>query len=297
MLAAGVAALLATIGLGLLYRLSVPARSPLAADLARLLDPLPVPAVATSSSHGRLVEQLTVTADRRGWLSPKLRRDLLIADQPADELVAHSLAAAMSVSGLFAALVLALLIGGLGLPPTLILLAAAAGVAGGLSLPTYLVRAQAQERREAIRHTLPGLLDLTGVLLAAGNSLEAAVRTAAEADSDWPHQQIQQALYAAAVSRQPASEALQELGIRLAVDELSQLGDGLLMAEREGSSMRASLAARARGLRERQLADVEANAGSATEGMSFPLAAFVLGFVLLIGYPALIGLSTGLGSR
>ena len=297
MIAAGVAALLATVGLAVLYRLAIPARSPLAAELARLLDPPSLPAAATSSGRSRLVDQLTVTADRRGWLNPRLRRDLLVTDQPADALVARSLAAGVCMAGLLAALVLALMNGGLALPPTLLVLAGAAGAAGGLILPTYLVRQEAEERREAMRHAMPGLLDLTGVLLAAGNSLEAALRTAAEANADWPHQQIQQALHAAAVSRQAASEALQDLGTRLNVDELSQLGDGLLMAEREGSSMRASMAARARGLRERQLADVEAKAGSATEGMSFPLVAFVLGFVLLIGYPALMGLSTGLGSR
>ena len=144
---------------------------------------------------------------------------------------------------------------------------------------------------------LPGFLDLTGVLLAAGHSLESALRTAAAADDDWAHAQLRHALYAAGVSRLPGSEALRDLGTRLGVDDLNQLGDGLTMAEREGAAMRDSLAARARGLRERHLADVEARAGSATEGMSFPLVAFVLGFVLLIGYPALIGLSTGLGSR
>jgi tight adherence protein C len=292
-----VAALLATLALAVLYRLAVPARSPLAADLARLLDPLGLPGATTISGRGHLVGQLTLTAQRRGWLGARLRRDLLVAEQGADWLVARCLGAALAVAAVLAAFALALMIGGLALPTTVIVSAGAAGAAGALLLPGYLLRQQAQQRREAMLHTLPGLLDLTGVLLAAGNSLEAAVRAAAEVGADWPHQQIQQALYAAVVSRQPASEALQELGVRLDVQALTQLGDGLLMAEREGASMRASMAARARGLRERQLADVEAKAGSATEGMSFPLVAFVLGFVVLIGYPALIGLSTGLGSR
>jgi Flp pilus assembly protein TadB len=297
MIAALLAASTATTGLALLYRLLAPARTPLAADLARLLDPVPQPMSTLAGDRGRIVEHLTTTAERRGWIRAQAREDLVVLAQGVDSLVARSVTAAVCLGGLFTALGLALAFAGipLGLPAVLGIGVVAS--TGGLLLPTYLLRDEASGRREELRVMLPGFLDLAGVLLAAGNSLESALRTAAAATDDWPHQQVRHALYAAAVSRQPASEALRELGTRLAVDEFSQLGDGLIMAEREGAAMRESLAARARGLRERHLADIEAKAGSATEGMSFPLVAFVFGFVLLIGYPALIGLSTGLGSR
>lgn len=297
MIASVFAALLATAGLTMVYRLAVPARPPLAADLARLLKPTPAPTVSVATSHGRLVQHLTATAAHRGLISEQLRQDLLVADRPIEWLVARSLATGAALAGIVAALGLVLTVGGLGLSPLLLIVVGAAGAVGGVLVPPYLLRQEATDQRMALRVFLPGFLDLTGILLAAGNSLESALRTAAISSDDWPHQQVQHALYAAAVSRQPAAEALQDLGTRLGIDELSQLGDGLLMAEREGASMRASLSARARGLRERQLSDAEARAGSATEGMSFPLVAFVFGFILLIGYPALIGLSTGLGSR
>jgi Flp pilus assembly protein TadB len=226
-----------------------------------------------------------------------VRQDLDVAAQDVDWLVARSLTAAVSIAGLVMALGLALAISGLPLGLVAVLVMGLAAGGAGLVLPTYLLRAQAQGRRHELRVMLPGFLDLTGVLLAAGHSLEAALRMAAAAAEDWPHVQLHRALEAAAVTRQPAAEALQGLGNHLGVDDLAQLGDGLVMAEREGAAMRSSLAARARALREKHLADVEARAGSATEGMSFPLVAFVFGFVLLIGYPALIGLSTGLGSQ
>jgi tight adherence protein C len=297
MIAALLAATTATTGLALLYRLLAPARTPLAADLARLLDPIPQPVTSLRGDRGRFVEHLTTTAERRGWIRTTVREDLVVLAQGVDWLVARSLTAAVCLSGLVTALGLALALAGIPLTlPTVLAIGLAAG-AGGLLLPTYLLRGEAAGRRQELRVMLPGFLDLAGVLLAAGNSLESSLRTAAAATDDWPHEQVRQALYAAAVSRQPASEALRELGTRLTVEELTQLGDGLIMAEREGAAMRESLAARARGLRERHLADIEAKAGSATEGMSFPLVAFVFGFVLLIGYPALIGLSTGLGSR
>lgn len=296
MIAALLAATMATTGLAVLYRLLVPARTPLAAELARLLDPIPQSVTALDGDRGRLVEHLTMTADRRGWIRTTAREDLLVVAQGVDWLVARSLTAAVSLGGLLTAVGLALAVDGVPLSLTAILAIGLAAGVGGLLLPTYLLREEAAGRRQTLRVMLPGFLDLAGVLLAAGNSLESALRTAAAATDDWPHEQVRQSLYAAALSRQPASEALRELGTRFGIEELTQLGDGLIMAEREGTAMRHSLAARARGLRERHLADVEAKAGSATEGMSFPLVAFVFGFILLIGYPALIGLSTGLGS-
>jgi len=296
MIAALLAATMATLGLALLYRVLAPTRTPLAADLARLLDPVPQPMTSMGTERGWLIEHLTVTADERGWIRSSAREDLVLLGQSVDSLVARSLTAAVSFGGIVTALGLALALGGLPLGLPAILVIGLAAAAGGLLLPTYLLRDEASSRRQELRLMLPGFLDLAGILLAAGNSLEAALRTAAAGTDDWAHTQVRQCLYAAGVSRQPASEALRELGNRLPVEELTQLGDGLIMAEREGAAMRESLAARARGLRERHLADTEAKAGSATEGMSFPLVAFVLGFILLIGYPALIGLSTGLGS-
>jgi tight adherence protein C len=296
MIAALLAATMATLSLALLYRLLAPTRTPLAADLARLLDPIPQPLTSIGSDRGRLIEHLTVTADQRGWIRSNAREDLVLLAQGVDSLVARSLTTAVSFGCIVTTLGLALALGGLPLGMPAILMLGLTAAAGGLLLPTYLLRDQAASRRQELRLMLPGYLDLAGILLAAGNSLEAALRTAAAGTDDWAHTQVRQCLYAAGVSRQPASEALRELGKRLAVEQLTQLGDGLIMAEREGAAMRESLAARARGLREKHLTDTEAKAGSATEGMSFPLVAFVLGFILLIGYPALIGLSTGLGS-
>lgn len=295
MTAALLAAVFSTAGLAAFYRLLVPARRPLAAELSRLLDPMPVLPLATTG-QSRLVNHLATTAHDRGWLSDRLRGDLVVCEQGLDSLVARCLAAGSALGAVGVTLAVALILGGVGLPVAGVPLVGMAGAAAGAVLPPYLLRDEAERRRDQVRQALPGLLDLTGILLAAGQSLEAALRTATADKHDWTHQQLQHTLYAAGIARQPAAEALQQVGARLAVDELTQLADGLAMAEREGAAMRTSIAARAHSLRERHLAAVEAKAGSATEGMSFPLVAFVVGFVVLIGYPALVGLSTGLGS-
>jgi Flp pilus assembly protein TadB len=293
--AALAAAVLCTAGLAGLYRLLVPARPPLAAELARLLDPTPSPALARGG-QSRLITQLSTSVQHHGWVTTTVSGNLLVCEQSLDQLVGRCLAAGTSLGAVGITLTVGLTLSGLTLSLPVVMLAGVLGVLAGVVLPPYLLRDQAQARRDQVRAALPGLLDLTGVLLAAGNSLEAAIRTAAAAHQDWTHQQLQHALHAAALSRQPAADALDQLGRRLGVAELTQLADGLAMAEREGAAMRESLAARARSLRERHLAAVEAKAGSATEGMSFPLVAFVFGFIVLIGYPAIVGLSAGLGS-
>lgn len=295
MTAALAAAVLCTAGLAGLYRLLVPVRPPLAAELARILDPTPSPALARGG-QSRLVTHLSTSVEQRGWVTTSVTGNLLVCEQSLDQLLGRCLAAAAALGSIGIVLPVALTFSGLSLPLPVVLLAGALGVLAGVAVPPYLLRELAQDRRDQVRAALPGLLDLTGVLLAAGNSLEASIRTAASAHQDWTHQHLQHALHAAALSRQPAAEALDQLGRRLAVAELTQLADGLAMAEREGAAMRESLAARARSLRERHLVAVEAKAGSATEGMSFPLVAFVVGFLVLIGYPAIVGLSAGLGS-
>lgn len=296
MTAALIAAVMATLGFGLLWRLVVPARPPLAGELARLLGPTPVRSATVTAGSG-WVTRLALEADRRRLLSLRLKRDLDLTDQSADWLVLRCLGSALAGGALLACLGVIAVVGGVGLPLSAIGIATVLGGVAGLVLPAAQLRTRASARRESMRLMLPGYLDLTGVLLAAGESLESALRLAGKDHKDWAHAQIQEALYAASLSRHPASQALRDLGERLDVIELAELGDGFLVAEREGASMRASLTARTRGLRERQLAQVETAADKATEGMAFPLVAFVCGFILLIGYPAFVGLSTGLGSR
>src|SRR6185312_8163563 len=101
----------------------------------------------------------------------------------------------------------------------------------------------------------------------------------------------------ARLTRRPAWEGLSELGSRLGVPELVELADGLGLAGTEGARLRDSLAARAASLREHELSEAEASAGSATEGMSAPLVAILAGFVALIGYPALAGVMGGCTER
>jgi len=78
------------------------------------------------------------------------------------------------------------------------------------------------------------------------------------------------------------------------VAELTELAASLTLAGTEGAKVRASLAAKATSLRNRQLADAETTAQAATERMSLPLVLLFAGFLLLIGYPAVVHVLTGI---
>ena len=60
----------------------------------------------------------------------------------------------------------------------------------------------------------------------------------------------------------------------------------------DGAQVRDSLAAKAGGLRLRDLNQLESEAQARSETMVLPVALMFAGFLLLIGYPALAALST-----
>jgi Flp pilus assembly protein TadB len=281
-------------GLLLVYRALVPARPPLAEQLATLTgEPAGTDRRATrGDGPAEKIEDWVAPVAHR-W--PQFAADLELADH---RLGRHVLAT-VGTGVLFAALAGGLVVFfgalGFGLPAGLGVIGVGLAGVGGAAGPTLAVRSQARERRLGLRGLLPGYLDLTQVKLATGQSVEAAVRSAAAAGDGWGYQTLRHALARAARSRRPAGEALADLGRDSRVDELVEIAETLSAAAGAGTAVRASLAARAGSLREHALRDAEAAAGKASEGMAFPMVALVAGFLLLIGYPALTAIAGGLG--
>ncbi|HET6793652.1 MAG TPA: type II secretion system F family protein [Acidimicrobiales bacterium] len=289
-LATGCAGLFA-LGLGLVFRALRPARAPLAVRLAAL-EGRPRHEGADGTVLGRVLADLL---DPHASRSDRLASELAIADMTMPVLLARQAGTGLLGAALMAAMGVVMTAGGVPVPPILVVVGAVVVAAGGGLLPGYLLRAQAGERRAGMRHVLAGYLDLTGVILAAGEGLETALRHAASMGSGWAYDRLAACLEEARLTRRPAWEALGALGVRIGVAQLADLGESLALAGVEGARLRDSLAARARSLREHELAEIEARAGSATEGMSGPLVFLLVGFVVLIGYPALMGVVGGLG--
>jgi Flp pilus assembly protein TadB len=164
----------------------------------------------------------------------------------------------------------------------------------GFWAPSLGVHADAQARRADFRHALAAFLDLVVVGLAGGAGVDGAMDAAASVGTGWPAAQLRRALTAARLARRPPWETLARLGTDLGVPELAELAASVSLAGSEGAKVRASLTAKAAGMRTHQLTAAEADASAATERMSLPVVALFAGFLIFIGYPALAHVLTAL---
>jgi tight adherence protein C len=230
--------------------------------------------------------RLAEAAGARRLLRPGLRADLAITGRDETWLFSSAL-----LLGLFA----------LALGPVLATLFVAAGVSLPWGVPLVLslvagplaagaqvlsLRAEASRRRQDFAFALSAYLDLVVVSMAAGRGTEGALVVAAESGTGPAFQALRDALGSARLRGVAPWDALDELGEVMAVSELSGMAASIRLAGASGAKVRASLAARAKALRERGLAESRAEAESATERMSVPVVLLVLGFIVLIGYPA-----------
>lgn len=282
----------------------VPRRPRLSAVLAAALAP---PVAGLSFSSGEHRHGAPDQAGVRGWvrwaLPPArlLRRaglpgrrteaDLRVAGRPV--LVHLATKVTTAVAGLGAPVLLAVPLAGseqAWWPLWLCLL----GAAVGFLLPDLQVQSVARRRRAELRRAVGTVLDLTAVALAGGAGVEQALTGAAAVGAGWAPEQLRAALDAARTTRTDPWAALGRLGTDLGVVELSELAATLLLAGSEGARVRASLTAKAAGLRAHQQTEAEAAAASATERMSLPVIVLFAGYLIFIGYPALAKVLTSL---
>ena len=87
---------------------------------------------------------------------------------------------------------------------------------------------------------------------------------------------------------------LARLGDDLGIPALGELAASVALAGNEGAKVRASIAVKADTLRAVELAEAETEAQAATERMVVPTAMLLFGFVILIGYPAVVTVLGGL---
>lgn len=161
------------------------------------------------------------------------------------------------------------------------------GGAGGFVFPELSLKDTAERRRRDFRHALSGYLDMVNVLLAGGAGIETALYAAADAGDGWGFATIRRALHRARLTGRSPWDTLGTLGDELGVSELAELGASVALAGSHGARIRASLAAKADTLRGHQIAETEADAESATERMTIPVAVLLAGFLLFIAYPAI----------
>ncbi|HTQ90915.1 MAG TPA: type II secretion system F family protein [Streptosporangiaceae bacterium] len=291
-LGAGFGLGLAAIAFGL-----APARPPLTAALAALTRP-PQPAPALPASEGGWAAQMgrpfAAVLAGLGLPSDRIRSDLAVLGRPPGRQLAEQAAAAITGLLLPPATTTVLALGGVSLGWQLPAAASLILGATGFLLPDLSVRAEAARRRDGFRHALSAFLDLVVISLAGGAGIEQALTSAAAVGTGPAFARLRGALEAARITRQPPWSHLAALGQQLGVGEMAELAASITLAGTEGAKVKTSLAAKAATLRAHQLAAAETQAQAATEQMSLPLVLLFAAFLLLVGFPAIVHVLTGL---
>ncbi len=185
-------------------------------------------------------------------------------------------------------------VGGVRVGTGLTLGAAVVFAVAGFVVPDLLLRVHAGERRRDFSTALGSYLDLVVISLAGGSGVESSLRDAAHIGHGWAFTHLRGAIEATRLTGESPWSAFARLAADLGVAPLAELAASVSLAGTEGARVRDSLAAKAASLRDRQLSEAEADAQSATERMAVPTVLLLAGFMVLIGYPAVDAVLTGL---
>lgn len=158
--------------------------------------------------------------------------------------------------------------------------------AGGWLLPNLVVRDQAKEARDELRRSVCSYLDLVSLRRDASEGPTQALERAATVGEGAAFQRIRAALIDARVAGGQPWDGLRSLGERTGVSELTDVADITATAGVDGAAIVATLRARASSLRAQLLTEDITRANARSEKMTLPSALMVLGYTILLGFPA-----------
>jgi pilus assembly protein TadC len=152
--------------------------------------------------------------------------------------------------------------------------------------PDIAVRSQAREAREEFKVALIAYLDLIKMARASGAGPGEALEAPARVCQGWAFTRIAATLDPASRGTRDPWDELARLADQIGVQELADTAAIARRAGTQGARILDSLTAKAVSLRAQQLAQQLARAKSRTETMTVPVALSVLGYLILLGYPA-----------
>lgn len=236
----------------------------------------------------RVGSWLAREAARRGITVPKIQADLALLGRSVESWWARKAGlalAGMLIPAVFTGLMTA---AGVGVPFTLPAVFAVGLAVVLFWVPDLSVRREAEARRDQLRRSLAAYLDLVAMSLAGGRGVPQALPEAAQIGSGWAFELLEETIGRARYSGTTPWAALADLGERTGVPELVDLGGALTLVADDGAKVRASLTARAESQRQRQLAEAEAAAERADEGIRASHVLLFAGFLVFLGYPAIV---------
>jgi tight adherence protein C len=245
--------------------------------------------VDASGSTGRSV--ITGLADwliSRGLTLPHLRADLAITDRSLSEHVVRKVGYALTGMLLPAGLAAVLVAIGATASPAVPAVVSLLLGAFMFWVPDADLRREASIRRHDLRRALSCFLDLVAMSLAGGRGVPEALPSSARIGTGWAFTLLRDTIDHARYIGVSSWQALAELGARVALPELQDLGGALQLVADDGAKVRASLTARAATQRRRQLAEAEGEAAQADQSIEMAQVVLAIGFFLFLGFPAVV---------
>jgi tight adherence protein C len=232
---------------------------------------------------------LTRLLTRRGIGYPSLRQDLALTGKTFEETMGRKVVAFVAGFLLTLSSMVALVFAGaVSLPAGSPAVLAVAGGALFFFLPDIDAHTAAARRRTEFRRALGAYLDLVALEMAGSAAPAEALPKAARVGSGWPLALLRDTLFRATRSGRDQWEALTELGIRIGVSELRDLGQLVHLVAHDGARVRQTLTARAATMRRRELAEAEGLAGERDQSMRIAQILIGFGFIVFLGYPAVV---------
>ena len=285
---------------GLLWRLVSPQPSPLvglgrfdahhrSAATSYGADPSTRTTGRRSGWSARAGSWLVAALERHGVLLTGLRRDLALTGHSMEWALGRKLVAALAGFALVAGTALVLqAFTGWALPAGVpVVVALLAGVAFSFLTDLEAHRLASVRRRE-FRRALGAYLDLVALEMAGSAAPNEALPNAARVGTGWPLALLRDTLWRATLSGTDPWQALTDLGERIGIGELRDLGTLVRLVGRDGARVRATLTARAATMRRRELAEAEGRAGEKEQSMRLAQVLIGFGFITFISYPAVV---------
>ena len=222
--------------------------------------------------------------------------DLTVCQSSVARITTERLMYASICAAIPLVMYIAITVAGSAMPLPILLMASSALAVTGFMLPILQLRSRAKVKRREIRTSLSAYLDLVSIMLAGGAGIESALVAASRVGDGPTFRLISDSLDVARATRRSPWEILANEGERIGIDELPELAATVKLGGEQGARMTASLVAKASSMRAKQLAEVEADANAATERMGLPMVLLFMGFLVLLGYPAMQMISAGFGS-
>ena len=249
--------------------------------------PEPSAAQAAVGAETRLGRWVSTELLRRGIAYTSLRQDLALNGQSFDATMGRKVV--VGVLGLLIGLIITVFlnVAGVGLPLGVPVVVALMFAAGFFFIPDFDARSAAQRRRREFKRALGAYLDWVSLQMSGKAAAEQALPDAAKIGSGWPLALIRHTVTNATRSGQNVWVALTELGDRIGVAPLRELGTLVQLVAHDGAQVRDTLSARAASLRAEELAEAKGKAGARNQSMLMAQILLGVGFAVFLGYPAI----------